>query len=241
MLVQKALDVDFYGDRLPRDIPFYSVGEAARCLRLPSSAVRDWAVGRPDPIRNGSSSSPPIIEPADPTRSMLSFRNLVEIHVLSSIRRIHKIKLQAVRDAIGHLRDRLGSEHPLFDHEMSTDGKDLFVDHLGHLIDVSQRGQMVIREVMELYLRRIERDEAGMPFGLFPFSRPKVEEHSPRLILINPMIRFGRPCIAGTNLPTSIIAERYAAGESTQFLVEDYGRETREIEEAIRYESRIAS
>jgi uncharacterized protein (DUF433 family) len=239
--VQSRNDVDFYGGLSPNDVPFYRVGEAARCLRLPGSTVRDWVLGRPYPTNTGQATSLPLVEPADSVRQLLSFRNLMELHVLSSIRYIHKVKLPAVRSAVKYLRDQLDSEHPLLNEEMLTDGKHLFVKRYGELINASSQGQMQLWEVLGHYLKRIERDELGVPIRLFPYSRSKVEELSPRIISIDPRIRFGRPCIAGTNLPTSIIAERHAAGESIKFLVEDYGREEEEIEEAIRYESRIAS
>jgi uncharacterized protein (DUF433 family) len=42
--------------------------------------------------------------------------------------------------------------------------------------------------------------------------------------------------LAGTGIPTAIVAERYKAGESIDELAEDYGRSRKEIEEAIRCE-----
>jgi uncharacterized protein (DUF433 family) len=42
--------------------------------------------------------------------------------------------------------------------------------------------------------------------------------------------------LAGTGIPTAIIAERYKAGEEIGALADDYGRPTLEIEEAIRCE-----
>ena len=55
-------------------------------------------------------------------------------------------------------------------------------------------------------------------------------------LVIDPRISFGRPVIAGTNIRTSIVAERYLAGESINALARDYGRDHGEIEEAIRCE-----
>jgi uncharacterized protein (DUF433 family) len=42
--------------------------------------------------------------------------------------------------------------------------------------------------------------------------------------------------LAGTGIATTVIAQRYKAGESIAELAEDYGRSTPEIEEAIRCE-----
>jgi uncharacterized protein (DUF433 family) len=99
---------------------------------------------------------------------------------------------------------------------------------------------MAMREIMAAYLKRIERDREGVPIRLFPFTRDRYAE-SPKIISIDPKIRFGKPCISGTRIPTSIISERYQAGDSIELLANDYGRNGEEIEEAIRYEGRIAS
>jgi uncharacterized protein (DUF433 family) len=93
---------------------------------------------------------------------------------------------------------------------------------------------------MAAYLERIKRDRGGMPIRLFPFTLERYTE-SPRIISIDPKLRFGKPCIAGTRIPTAIISERHQAGDSIDLLAKDYGRNAEEIEEVIRYEGRIAS
>jgi uncharacterized protein (DUF433 family) len=54
--------------------------------------------------------------------------------------------------------------------------------------------------------------------------------------VIDPRISFGCQILAGSGIPTAIVAERYKAGESIDELAEDYGRERLDIEEAIRCE-----
>ena len=70
---------------------------------------------------------------------------------------------------------------------------------------------------------------------LYPFTRKRMVDES-KAIVIDPLISFGRPVLAGSGIPTAVIAERYKAGESVDELADDYGRERLEIEEAIRYE-----
>jgi uncharacterized protein (DUF433 family) len=123
---------------------------------------------------------------------------------------------------------------------MMTDGKDLFIEHYGEFVAISQDGQRAWKRILELYLRRMDRDDEGIPIRLYPFTRTKFEK-SPRFIAISPHINFGKPCIAGTRIPTAIIAERYEAGDSIASLVEDHGRAAEEIEEAVRYESGVAA
>lgn len=237
--VSTVAKVDFYGGMHPGDVACYSVTEAAHHLRLPTGTVRSWVMGRSYPVRAGRAAFPPLVTIADSAHKLLSFRNLVELHVLSSIRRTHGVKVQAVRRAIKYLEKELDSRHPLLDRQMLTDGKDLFVNRYGQLVNISQHGQMEMKQVLSLYLKRIEWNK-DVPIRLFPFTRQQIE-HSPRIISIDPRIRFGSPCIANSGIPTAIIAERLQAGESIAFLADDYGRTIEEIEEAIRYEGRIAS
>ena len=214
-----------------RTMPGYSVAEAAHYLGIPTSTVRYWAAGR-------VGVSQPLIEAAVRAPVVLSFLNLVELHVLGAIRREHEVSLPKVRIAIEFLKQHK-SGHPLASHELETDGLDLFVEQYGQLINISSAGQIAMREILETSLRRIERDNAGTPIKLYPFTRSDIRR-APKLIVIDPQLSFGRPVIAGTGLSTEIIAERYKAGESMDSLAQDYGRKEAEIEEAIRCELKAA-
>jgi uncharacterized protein (DUF433 family) len=238
--VHRHAAIDIYSGKKPGDVPTYSLSEAAHYLRLPVATIRSWAIGRQYPTQFGAADFRPLIDIADPHGRLLSFRNLGELHVLGSIRHVHQVKLPAVRQAIEYLRNRFQSNHPLLERAMLTDGKDLFIEQYENLVNISQDGQMAMRQIMAVYLKRIEWDRHGIPVRLFPFTRDRYKE-SPIIISIDPKIRFGKPCISGTRIPTAIIAERHQAGDSIVLLADDYGRKAEEIEEAIRYEGRIAS
>jgi uncharacterized protein (DUF433 family) len=218
-----------------RDIPSYGTMEAAHYLRVPPATIRDWVSGRYYPTTAGKQFAKPIIHLPDPERKVLSFMNLVEVHVLDAIRREHKIPLDKVRRALQYLSKQLPSPHPLADREFETDGMDLFIQKVDELINLSQDGQLAMRTLLEAHLRRIERDASGIPIKLYPFTR-KGEPEQPKAVVIDPQVSFGRPVLAGTGIATAIIAERYKAGESIEDLAEDYGRPPIEIQEAIRCE-----
>ena len=162
--------------------------------------------------------------------------NLVEVHVLDAIRREHNIPLEKVRMAVTYLSKQFPSKHPLADREFETDGINLFIQKFGQLINISQAGQLAMKEVLEAHLHRIERDVAGIPVKLYPFTRKRDSQEEPKAIVIDPRVSFGRPVLVGTGIPTAMIAERYKAGESVDDLANDYGRKRLEIEEAIRCE-----
>jgi uncharacterized protein (DUF433 family) len=125
---------------------------------------------------------------------------------------------------------------------METDGKHVFVNKYGSLVNVSQDGQLAMEALVDAHLRRIERDERGIAVRLFPFTRrvESVNAEAPRIIAIDPAIAFGRPVISGSRVPTVEVAERFKAGESPRELAEDFGRKEDEILEAIRCELEAA-
>ena len=221
--------------RDPRLLPAYSLGEASHYLRIPYATLRSWIVGRTYPVKHGRGTFQPVIVPAQKAPPLLSFINLVEAHLLGAIRRKHEIALPKVRAAVAYVRRQFGTEHPLAEQRMLTDGQELFVQKFGKLIAVSQAGQLAFLEVLKAHLERIEWDEAGIAVRLFPFTR-RLEGEEPKSIVIDPRISFGRPVLFGTGIATAVIAERFKAGESVDELAEDYGRNRLEIQDAIRCE-----
>jgi uncharacterized protein (DUF433 family) len=231
---QKGIAFDKHYD--VREVPSYGVMEAAHYLRIPRTTIRDWVSGRHYRSAAGVRFTKPIIQVPDPTVKQLSFMNLVEIHVLDAIRRKHDIPLEKVRSAVIYLTKQFPSRHPLADQEFETDGLNLFIKTFSQLINISQEGQLAMQEVLQAHLHRIERDLNGIPVRLYPFTRKREFQEEPKAVVIDPQVSFGRPILAGTGIPTAVIAERYKAGESMDALAEDYGRQRVEIEEAIRCE-----
>ena len=93
-----------------------------------------------------------------------------------------------------------------------------------------------MRTMLEAHLQRIERDISGLAVKLYLFTRQDEPKTSPRVIVVDPHIAFGRPVLVGTRIPTEIIYQRFEAGESIVQLADDYGRTSSEIEEALRCE-----
>jgi len=187
----------------------------------------------------------------DADRPLLSFLNLVEVHVLLGIRRIHNVQFRRVRASLEYLEAVFpGEKNPLATEEFWTDKFDLFIRKAGGLICTSQRGQLVIEEAVKQYLYRIDRDLDRRPLRVYPFSKeiffttedrrdPSVLEAQPKTIEIDPLVSFGRPTLAGTGIPTNVIAGRFAAGEETGPIARDYGIEEAQIKEALRYEGAL--
>ena len=220
----------------PRELPAYTISEGAHYLAVPAATIRYWSVGRDDYA--------PLIEVPQHVPALLSFLNLTELHVLAAIRRKHEVKMPSIRRAIQYLAASapasVDKRHPLISRALETDGLDLFIEQYGQLINISRAGQTAMREIISAALRRIDRDPAGVPIKLYPFTRSATDQ-TPSMVVIDPRLSAGRPVIAGTGVATQLIAERYKAGESISDLAHDYERGHEEIEEAIRCELQAAA
>jgi uncharacterized protein (DUF433 family) len=219
-----------------RDVPAYAVVEAAHYLRVPPSTLRAWCVGQAYRHRGKERFFKPVIAPAQPKPVSLSFSNLIEAYVLAAIRRRFQFSLPSIRDALDFLVERLGSERPLLEEDFAVHGVELFVDRLGLIINLTKRGQIEMPELIRAYLSRIQRDEAGLPRKLYVFTREKAAPDEPKTIAIDPQEAFGRPVIDGTGVPTSVLVERFQAGDDFKKLAADYGTSEEAIQDAIRCE-----
>jgi uncharacterized protein (DUF433 family) len=228
--VSNLIDPARYLRQDPREVPTYRLAEAAHYLQLPPATLRAWACGQ--------ANFKPVIEvPDQDTKpTLLSFLNLVELHVLGALRRQHQVPLPHVRSALRYLkRESPGSSRPLANVKLLTNGLDLFVERYGKLINATRDGQVEIRALLQAHLRRVDSDDRGVALRLYPFTHGR-ELDGPRSVVIDARVSFGRPTLAGTGIPTGIIAERFKAGESPAELAADYRRTEAEILEAIRCE-----
>jgi uncharacterized protein (DUF433 family) len=213
------------------ETPIYGVTEAAQYLRVPLNTLRYWV--------HGGGSVPPLIKLVSTEPLRLSFANLLECYMLSSMRAIYDVRIPKVRKALTTLAKYVQHRHPLVEQAFQTDRRDLFIEHLGRIVNLSRDQQILIPGVMELYLERIERDPKGL-LKLYPFVMERTP-NEPRMILINPAVGFGKPVIAGTGISTAVISSRFNARESVPDLASEYGVAPKQIEEAIRWEQRTAA
>src|SRR5262245_59517770 len=103
-----------------RDLPNYTLVEAARWLGLVPNTLRVWLRGQDYMTRDGKRRSSPVLQPAGIDPLGLSFWNLVECSVLATIRKQHDVSLQKVRRALTFVGKELGRRRPLIEQDFST-------------------------------------------------------------------------------------------------------------------------
>ena len=122
----------------PRHVPLYSIPECARYLGLPVSTVRGWLT-KPGSDRQADGKSRIIPSGSDPTA--LSFTNLLELFVLSSLRR-----------------------------NRETPSKEL-LRRILHASSNSDASELRNLSKADFCIERIEYDSHGYPIRFYPFTR----------------------------------------------------------------------
>jgi uncharacterized protein (DUF433 family) len=216
-----------------REQPAYALAEASRYLKLPAATLRSWVIGRPYPKADGVGHSRPLIHPPKKQPLLLTFWNLIEAHVLRSLRTEHGVSIKDVRKALIYAEQSEKITSLLLHKGLRTNAGTLFLEKYGELIDLSASGQLAMRRVFEEHLKRVEWDEWQFPVRLYPFVSGEADR---RPIAIDPQIAFGRPVVLRAGVSTGTIAGRIDAGETVADLADDYDLSVSEIEEAILYE-----
>lgn len=214
----------------PWSLATYPEPEAAWALNLPASTLRSWIHGRSYPAHNETQNWEPLISPAgrDAQGVLLSFLNLVELHILRALREAD-VSVGSIRKAIQWLStESPDNQHPLIRKDLHTYGNGIFIKKLGEIVEISYGGQHAIKQAVEQHLLKIEW-ENHLPIRLYPYSASGSVSFE-----IDPKVGFGQLRLTGTRIPVAVLLERYEAGESYKSLADDYGQSKKTIEAAIR-------
>lgn len=190
-----------------RNQPAYTLAEAARYLKVAPATLRSWVVGRSYERTGGTAQSSPLILPPTKQPPTLSFWNLIEAHVLRSLRTDHGVSMDKLRRAIRYAQESLKLDRLLLSGDLRTDAGKLLLEKYGNLIELSASGQMAMRRTFNDHLARVEWDEWKFPVRLHPFASSRSSAND-RPIAIDAKVAFGRPVLAKRGITTATIAER---------------------------------
>ena len=216
----------------------YEVPEAARILqadiRLPDSryTVRSSHLIRW--IRSGLS-HPKLV--AIPGREMLiSFEDLISMRVIAFLR-AQGYSFARIRRAEADLRKFTKHSRPFATERIWAEEKGatyVWAEIGALLMAAGLHGQLAFAELVRENLINVH--------GL-TFSERRIADswRAKPGILLHPKIQFGRPCIAGTRIPTSDIAGMVRAGDSNESLARAYGIDVEQVERAVLWEQELAA
>lgn len=116
------------------ELPLYGLSEAALYLRVPIKTLEYWAFGR--------GRVAPLISVAQKQPRALSFMNLLECHMLASMRSLYDLRLPKIRRAVAHLNNTSRFRHPLIEEPLFTNRIDLLIKEIDEFINLSRGGSL---------------------------------------------------------------------------------------------------
>jgi uncharacterized protein (DUF433 family) len=213
--------------------PAYTLAEAARILDASPSTLRTWLHGRSYPTHAGRRQASPLVTTPRRQGAPLSFLDLVEVHMLLTIRRGYGIPLKRLRAAMEYLRHLGEHRLPLARKSFFHDHQHLYLGKDEHLISLSEAGQHVAADIVQDGMRQVVYGNDGFAERFFPTL---AHRHQHTIALV-PVLAFGQPVIARRGVTVQAVVDRFAAGETVADLAEDLDLNNAEIEEALRWQT----
>lgn len=202
----------------PAEVPLYTLRDAARYARVPLWAVAvrfdRWHPAELfEHLMHGE-----FLPHLDARETRISFRHFADLFVrtgaLHALASVSERERRAFRPVWRWLEDR---------------------GPLDQWPELSELHNALVSKHLALRAERVEYRD-GVPVRLYPPTRDP-EAQSPRFVVMDPRVRFGRPVLAGRGVPTDALFERFRAGDSPAELAADYDLTLEEVDEAIRYEA----
>jgi uncharacterized protein (DUF433 family) len=208
----------------PRDLPTYTVPEAALFLAIPDRTMQFWF-----------SDEHGLIKPAGEygRASLLSFRNLTEAYMLEVLRRVYGFSLRSLRKSLIIAKHETRKDHPLLDADIRVFFNALVLNKPARgrsgrqVLNLSKPGsQLAIPGMVDQLAKRIMFDEKRRPYRIYPW-RFMMKDNS-RPVAIDPSVLSGRLVVTGTRVPVRTLWKRNLSGETPEELADDYriGAET---------------
>ena len=221
-------------------LPAYTLDEASRYIGMSKSTMQIWFRGRHEYLTKKGrkhNAVSPILHSDSGARQPISFIDLIEAHVLTTVRKGYKIPVKNIRSAAEYLKVLNKNLTFLAHEDFYHDHKHLFLKIEDLLISLSERGQVVDKDIIEKGLTQIKYGNDGFADKFFPRIGDTIQHD----FVLDPHINYGKLSIARLGVGADIISTRFDSGEDILEIASDYGAEQKEVEEAIRWNRRLAA
>ena len=207
-------------------LPAYTYAEAGRYARTSPANVRRWFR---NPSRRGAVLSPL-------PEAGRSYIQLIEVRFVATMR-ARGIKLDELRRARAYIRKELQVEHPFAHVRFKKTGINLLLESLADFEGLDDDdlvlapglgGQLGMRQLLEGVITELDYDHE-IAVRWYPRGRQEP-------IIIDPRMSFGRPTVVGTGIPTTVLYHRYHAGDSKEFLADDFRLSPEQVDAGIAFE-----
>jgi uncharacterized protein (DUF433 family) len=200
----------------------YDAEEVSYLLSLPVESIVRWSLPRQKGL-------PPIVPPS--FDRAFAFVDLVSLTIVGQLwsRRVAENDL---RHGIRYLCEMTGHEKPLAHRDvvakLATSGQALIAEVDDGWFDIGKGGQGAFKEVVRVYLKKIVFNERGVA---------QLWKPAPHIVL-DPRVQAGTPCLEGTRIPTSTVADLARVDPET-LVAEDLDIDIELIRAAVSFEDQL--
>ena len=220
--------------------PLYYSAEVSRLARISTARIHRWLEGYTYSYESRLVSQPPVVKKESediPRSSYASFNDLVDLlfikHFLD-----YGLSLQKLRKALIEAEQILGTSH-FIHRSFFTDGKNICLrirEKGDAILQLLSGGQWVIKKLIEQLAHQIDFDDATK------FARRWFPPEGDRLVVLDPLISFGKPTIWKKGITTENIFNLYVAEGKKEAPVCDWmGLESREVLAAAKFEYHLVA
>ena len=228
------------------NIPMYFTADVARLVDISRYRVRRWLEGYVFTLESGRRRQRPVVQRAWQDQvypHYASFLDLVELLFVKSFLD-HGVSLQTLRKALDETKEILGTDH-FARQSFFTDGKNICLkikksvkgkEKGEAILELLSGGQWVISSVIKQLAYQIDFDETT------ELARRWFPVEGNRIVVLDPLISFGRPIINGKGITTENIFDLFIAEEKKMHPVCEWMNLTsEEVDAAINFEKHLAT
>jgi uncharacterized protein (DUF433 family) len=214
-----------------RDIPTYTIPEAAAFLAVPARTMQSWFSRKNHLLRPASECAG---KPA-----LLSFRDLTEAYILQVLRSFYRLPMQSMRHVLENAKAETGLEHPLLDADLRVLFRRLVLKKPARgrrkreFLDLSHGRQLAMPEVVDVLGQRVLTDSRRGPYRIYPWRFLLKDDSRP--VSLDPDVLSGRLVITGTRIPVRVVLGRKLAGESARQIAADYDIDPDAVQRALEH------
>jgi len=172
-----------------------------------------------------------VVDDGDSREAQVTFIAMAEAHVLEALR-LAGVRLARIRPALNQLAQEFGREYVLVSPNLATDGIEVLWDFSrtedGQGLMEGRTGQLVMREIVEDYLRYLSWADDGFPRML------ELRHCQPSKVVIDPYRAFGQPIFEGSRTRVGDVANMLSAGEAPQVIADELGVSLDDVRTAAR-------
>lgn len=222
------------------NVPMYFTAETARLVNISRYRVRRWLEGYEYSCIAGRRRQQPVVRKGWQDKDYPHYASFLDLVDLLFVKRFldYGISLQKLRKALDEAKEILGTNH-FARQSFFTDGKNicLKVKNKGNaILELLSDGQWVISDIIKQLAHQIDFDESS---ELARRWRP-VEGNG--LVVLDPMISFGRPIIVDKGITTENISDLFFAEREKMGPVCDWMELTsKEVEAAVKFERHLTA